>query len=465
MDEPKGWTRRQAIRSLVGGSMLMPGILSRVLADDAGSLAPRLPHHAVRAKRMIFLYMAGGVSHLDTFDPKPKLFADAGKNVPPQPGHGKKGGVLRRPLWDFKPRGQCGTEVSDLFPWLSRHVDEICVIRSMKTGHDNHPEATLGMHTGSFGVPRPSLGAWVSYGLGTVNRNLPSFVVIAPSLPWGGGWTWGSDFLPATHQGTRVIPGATPIANLKRDGAPQDLQELELGLVEAFNRDHLNLRDGDPRLAARIRAFETAFGMQMEAPDAFDLSKETDETLALYGIQRGQVKGYGWQCLVGRRLAERGVRFIELIDRGAGATTGFVNWDAHQDMSGHGQMAQNVDRAISGLLTDLRRRGMMEDTLVVWATEFGRTPTADGAEGKGRAHHPNAFTTWLAGAGVKPGIVHGKTDEYGFEIVEDPVHTHDFHATILHLLGLDYTKLTYRHAGRDFRLTDVHGNVVTKILA
>ena len=205
--------------------------------------------------------------------------------------------------------------------------------------------------------------------------------------------------------------------------------------------------------------------MQLEAPEAFDLSRETDETLRLYGLERGTTKGYGWQCLVARRLAERGVRFIELIDRGAGATTGFVNWDAHQDMSGHGQMALNVDQAISALLTDLERRGMLEDTLVVWATEFGRTPTADGAEGKGRTHHPNAFTTWLAGAGVRPGIVHGKTDEYGFEVVEDPVHTHDFHATILHLLGLDHTKLTYRHAGRDFRLTDVNGNLVRKILA
>jgi hypothetical protein len=460
-------TRRQAIRSLVGGSALLPGILSELLADGQGadSLAARAPHFPARARRMIFLYMTGGVSHLDTFDPKPRLFADHGKNVPPQPGHGKKGGVLRRPLWEFKPRGACGTEVSDLFPCLSERVDDLCVIRSMKTGHDNHPEATLGMHTGSFALPRPSLGAWVSYGLGTVNRNLPSFVVIAPSLPWGGGWTWGADFLPGSHQGTRVFPGSQPVANLRRDGGTAGLQDLELGLLEAFNRDHLNLRDGDARLAARIQSFETAFGMQVEAPEAFDLSRESDATLALYGLERGSVKGFGWQCLVARRLAERGVRFIELIDTGAGATTGFVNWDAHQDMAGHAQMARNVDRPIAALLSDLKVRGMLEETLVVWATEFGRTATADGAEGKGRAHHPHAFTTWLAGGGVRPGIVHGKTDEYGMQVVEDEVHVHDFHATILHLLGLDHTRLTWRHAGRDFRLTDVHGNVVRKILA
>ena len=466
-DTNGGCTRRQVIRSLAGGSILLPGILSEVLADDAGrdTTAPKPPHHPARAKRVIFLYMSGGMSHLDTFDPKPKLARDHGKRLPPLPGHGRKGGVLKAPSWKFKKRGACGTEVSDLFPHIAGCIDDICVIRSMKTGHDNHPEATLGMHTGSFALPRPSIGSWVSYGLGTTNRNLPSFIVVADMLPWGGGWTWGADFLPAVHQGTRVIPGAEPIANLKRQAAPEALQDLELGLLDAFNRKHLNLRNGDPRLAARIKTYETAFGMQMEAPEAFDLSKETDATLKLYGLKRGSAEGFGWRCLVARRLAERGVRFIELIDRGAGATTGFVNWDAHQDISGHGIMAKNVDQAIAGLLKDLKSRGMLDETLVVFATEFGRTPWQDGAEGKGRAHHPKAFTTWLAGGGVKPGLAYGRTDEYGMEIVENPVHTHDFHATILHLMGLDHKKLTYRHAGRDFRLTDVHGKVVRAILS
>jgi hypothetical protein len=459
-------SRRQVLRSLAGGSILLPGLLSELLADGApGDALPRRPHHPARAKRVIFLFMAGGMSHLESFDPKPKLAADHGKRLPPLPGHGRPGGVLSRPIFSFRKAGDCGMDVSELFPRLATQADRLCLIRSMHTGHDNHPEATLGMHTGSFVLPRPSLGAWVSYGLGSENRNLPAFMVIAPSQPWGGAWTWGADFLPGVHQGTRVRPGAAPVANLKREGAPAELQEMELGLIEAFNKEHLNLRDGDPALAARLKAYETAFRMQVEAPEAFDLSRESDETLALYGLKRGQTDGFGWACLAARRLAERDVRFVELIHRGAGATTGFVNWDAHQDLKGHEIMAREVDGPVTALLIDLRRRGMLDDTLVVFATEFGRTPWQDGSEGKGRGHHPKAFSVWLAGAGVRPGLTYGRTDEYGMDVVENPVHTHDFHATILHLLGLDHTKLTYRHAGRDFRLTDVHGRVVREILA
>jgi hypothetical protein len=328
----------------------------------------------------------------------------------------------------------------------------------MKTDHGDHFEATLGIHTGSVTFARPSIGAWVSYGLGTLNQDLPSFVVLAPKLPYAGGQVWGSDFLPASHQGTRVLPGAEPIPNLK-PRIPSHLQEMELGLLQSMNRNHLLSRDGDPALAARIRSFETAAGMQQEAPDAFDLSKETDATLALYGLERGSTKGFAWQCLVARRLAERGVRFVELIDVGSSD-----NWDAHGDMATHAPLARNVDKPIAGLLRDLKGRGMLDDTLVVWTTEFGRTPFVDNADNKGREHYPRAYSSWLAGGGVKGGFVYGKTDDYGVEITDQPCHVHDFHATILHLLGMDHEKLTFRHAGRDFRLTDVAGNVIRDVI-
>jgi hypothetical protein len=449
------------LRSLLGSSLVLPGIVSELLAaEGAGGAAtdpmlPRASHFVPRAKRVIFLYMSGGVSHVDSFDPKPRLFADDGRNI--SSGRGTR--FAKRPGWEFKPRGRSGIEVSELFPNIAECVDDLCVIRSMKTDHGDHFEATLGIHTGSVTVTRPSIGAWVSYGLGTLNQNLPSFVVLAPKLPYAGGQVWGSDFLPASHQATRILPGAEPIPNLRRR-VPEHLQQMELGLLESFNKNHLLTRDADPLLAARIRSFETAAGMQQEAPDAFDLSQESDATLALYGLERGSTKGFAWQCLVARRLAERGVRFIELIDVGSSD-----NWDAHGDMQTHAPLARNVDRPIAGLLRDLKGRGMLDDTLVVWTTEFGRTPFVDKADNKGREHYPRAFSSWLAGGGVKGGMVYGKTDEYGVEVVDQPCHVHDFHATILHLLGMDHEKLTYRHAGRDFRLTDVAGNVIHDVIA
>jgi hypothetical protein len=452
-------TRRQAIRSLAAGSLLMPGLVSRLLADGE-----RAPHAPARAKRAILLYMSGGVSHVDTFDPKPKLAADHGRAIAVEGGHGKVEKKLVRPGWAFRPSGRCGTPVSDLFPNVARCADELAVIRSMKTDHRDHVEATLGIHSGSVTFTRPSIGSWVSYALGTPNRNLPSFVVIAPALPYGGSQVWSSDFLPPVHQGVRLVPGKDPIPNVKRRLDSSELQERELAFLKAFNARHLAREDADPALAARVQAFETAAGMQMEVPDAFDLSRETDETLGLYGLERGQTTGFGWQCLVARRLAERGVRFVELIDVGSDNLSS-RNWDAHTDMGWYPGLARNVDRPISGLLVDLKRRGLLEDTLVVWTTEFGRTAYEDGASGRGRGHWPAAFSSWLAGAGVRGGIVHGATDDYGQQVVEKPVHVHDFHATILHLLGLDHTKLTYRHAGRDFRLTDVHGKVVHDLLA
>ena len=301
----------------------------------------------------------------------------------------------------------------------------------------------------------------MSYGLGTVNQNLPSFIVLAPLLPYAGGQLWSSDFLPGAHQGVRVIGGDEPITDIK-PGEPAALQALELGLLQRLNLRHAQgPRASDPMLAARIKSFETAYGMQKEAPDAFDLSKETDATLALYGLKRGQTKGFGWQCLAARRLAERGVRFIELIDSGSSN-----NWDAHSDMMTHEPLAKNVDQATAGLIKDLKMRGMLKDTLVVFTTEFGRTPFTDKPNAKGREHHNSVFSSWLAGAGIQAsGITYGESDEYGINVASDEVHVHDFHATILSVLGLDHEKLTYRHAGRDFRLTDVAGKVVKGILA
>jgi hypothetical protein len=442
------------IRSLLGSSLLMPAIIGELMAaDDANPLAPKPPHFTPKAKRVIWLFMTGGVSHVDSFDYKPRLFSDHGKTL-------KNGRFLTRPRWDFKPRGKSGTEVSELFPRIADCADDICLIRSMKNDHGDHFEATLGIHTGSVTFTRPSVGSWVSYGLGTINQNLPSFMVLAPELPYAGGQVWGSDFLPAVHQGTRIIPGPEPIPNMTRRTASPELQEMELGLLDFFNRRHLAGRESDPALAARIKSFETAFGMQQQAPEAFDLSKESDATLKLYGLERGQTRGFGWQCLVARRLCERGVRFIELIDVGASN-----NWDAHGDVATHLPLARNVDQPIAGLLKDLKSRGMLGDTLVVWTTEFGRTPFHEKKDHKGREHHARCYASWLAGGGVKSGFVYGSSDEYGVEVAENMMHIHDFHATILHLLGLDHTRLTFRHAGRDFRLTDVAGNVVSEIIA
>ncbi|MGI8966284.1 MAG: DUF1501 domain-containing protein, partial [Limisphaerales bacterium] len=417
-----GCTRRQMMRSLAAGSLLLPGIISQLLADERigneiNPLAPKIPHFPGKAKRVIFLYMTGGVSHVDSFDPKPRLFEEGRKNF--------KGKTYLAPLWEFQRGGKCGTEVSDLFPHIRQCMDDICLIRSMRGDHIDHFQATLGIHTGSVTVARPSVGSWVSYGLGTVNQNLPSFVVLAPDLPYAGSQVWSPDFLPGCHQGTHVSPGEEPIANLKRRSPSAKIQEMELNLLDRFNRKHLQKRPGDPALAARIKSYETAFGMQREMPGVLDLSKETDATLELYGLERGSTKGFAWQCLVARRMAERGVRFIELIDVGS-----HDNWDAHADMKSHEPLAKNVDKPIAGLLKDLKSRGMLDDTLVVWTTEFGRTPTGEG--GKGRSHHNQAFSSWLAGGGVKGGMVYGKTDEFGGQIFENPVHVHDFHATILH---------------------------------
>ena len=462
--KPPVFPRRNFLQSAVTGSLLFPGLLQQLLAESGDPLAPKNPPLPAKAKRVIFLFMTGGVSHVDSFDPKPALIRDHGKEIKAdhpeikgRPGYERI--YLKRPQWEFQPRGQSGTEVSELFPHIASCADDLTLIRSMHTSHSNHYNATLGMHTGSFAFARPSIGSWVSYGLGTMNQNLPSFVVIAPKQTYAGSQVFASDFLPGSHQGTLVIPGAEPIANIA-PRIPAALQSRELEALRTLNQTHLQTRNADPLLEARLRTFETAFGMQMAVPDAFNFQEENDRTHADYGLQRGQTTGFGWQCLAARRLLERGVRFVELIDSGSSG-----NWDAHGDMMSHAPLAKNVDQPIAALLRDLKQRGMLEDTLVVWTTEFGRTPFNNTADAKGREHHPWAFSSWLAGAGVKPGIVHGATDEHGMRASVDPVHVHDVHATILHLLGFDHEKLTYRHAGRDYRLTDVEGHVVKEILS
>lgn len=454
--------RRSFIRSAVASSMLMPGIVRQLMADES-PMTENKPQFEPQAKNVIFLFMTGGVSHVDTFDPKPALTRDHGKEIAAdhpeikdRPGYERI--FLKKPQWKFAKHGECGTEVSELFPHVAGCVDDIALIRSMHTSHSNHYNATLGMHTGSFNFSRPSIGSWVCYGLGSENRNLPGFVVIAPKQTYAGTQVYASDFLPAEYQGTLVVPGAQPIANVKPRVAIEN-QRLELEALKRFNFSHLQRRAGDPALQARMHSFETAFGMQMAVPDAFDFSRETENTLRRYALKPGQTSGFGWQCLAARRLIERGVRFVELIDTGSAG-----NWDAHGDMMTHVGLARNVDQPIAALLKDLKQRGMLDETLVVWTTEFGRTPFNNSADAKGREHHPWAFSSWLAGAGIKPGIVYGSSDEIGLRAAENPVHTHDLHATLLHLMGFDHEKLTYRHAGRDYRLTDVEGNVAKGLL-
>jgi hypothetical protein len=452
--------RRHLLKSLAAGSLLMPGLLSELLAESSTSdpLAPKPGHFPAKAKRVIFIFSNGGVSHMDTFDHKPKLFAADGKVTGVGGGLSNQQRVLLKPLWEFRPGGKCGTLVSDLFPHLREQMDDICLIKSMKSDDNEHYQATLAIHTGSFFFSRPSIGSWVSYGLGTMNSNLPSFMVLAQQVPYAGTQVFANDFLPAYHQGVRVVPGPTPIANLDRRTPQSEVQELELGLAATLNNQHLADRGNDQELAARIRTFETAFHMQTEAREAFDLASESQQTLDLYGLKPGQASGFGWKCLVARRLAERGVRFIELID---GSSSD--NWDQHGNMADHAGHAKAIDQPIAGLLQDLKQRGLLDETLVVWTTEFGRTPGVDGE--KGRGHHSACFSSWLAGGGVKGGISYGSTDEIGATVAENRVHVHDFHATILHLLGIDHTRLTYRHAGRDYRLTDVAGKVVKDILS
>ncbi|VTS02710.1 DUF1501 domain-containing protein [Tuwongella immobilis] len=467
-------TRREMLRQSANsfGLMALAGMLNQansasaaasVTLDPKNPLAVRQPHFPPRAKRIIFLFMHGGPSQVDTFDPKPLLKRDNGKPYPgqkPRVQFAATGNLLASP-WEFRKYGQCGTEVSDLFPHVAKHVDKMCVIRSIHANNSAHGGALLQLHTGSDTFVRPSIGSWVTYGLGSENQNLPGFVTICPTLGHGGVQNWSSAFLPAAFQGTPIGDAATPAKNaslrhITNAKNSQSLQRQQLDLLRDLNQSHLQPLGPDLALEGRINSFELAFRMQTEAPTLMDISNETKETLELYGINGGPTDNFGRQCLLARRFAEKGVRFIQC--------THSYKWDQHGNLrNGHGSNAKEVDQGIAGLLEDLSRRGLLDDTLVWWGGEFGRTPTAQGNDG--RDHNPHAFSMWLAGGGVKGGTTFGETDDYGYYSVKDKVHMHDLHATILALMGMDHEKLTYRYAGRDFRLTDVHGRIVKEIMA
>ena len=463
------FTRRHLLQSSAVGFPML-ALRSLLEADTFGQrpnpLASRLAHHAPRAKRILFLFMKGGPSQVDTFDHKPRLQKDHGKPLPfdkPRVQFADTGKLLGSP-WTFSQYGECGLPVSELFPHTARHADDLCVINSVHGTNAAHGGALLKLHTGSDNFVRPSIGSWVSYGLGTENGDLPAFVTICPTLAHGGVKNWGSAFLPAPFQGTPIGNASLSSADarvpyLDNPRHSRQLQRLKLDLLGRFNRQHLDDFGEDGRLEARINSFELAFRMQGEIPGIQDLSQESSATHKLYGLDEKITEDFGRQCLLARRFLERGVRFVQVTHSDT-----MVQWDQHSNLlSGHTKNAKEVDRPIGGLLTDLKARGLLEDTLVWWGGEFGRTPCVQGSNG--RDHNPEGFTMWLAGGGAKPGLRYGSTDEFGYYAAEDKVHIHDLHATILHLLGLDHEQLTYRYAGRDFRLTDVYGDVVQDVIA
>ena len=472
--QPFVGSRREFLhRSSVGfGSLALASMLGA--KDEADRpLAPKRPHFEPTAKRVIFMFMHGGPSHIDTFDPKPELDRAHGQPLPfDRPltfAEGSTGALMRSP-WAFKRYGESGLPVSELFPHVAQHVDKLCIVRSMVGDSVAHGGAVLQLNTGSNTFTRPSMGAWVVYGLGTENENLPAFLTLKPGLSHGGAKNWSSGFLPGVYQGTPVGHGGVsvdglmrePIEHLQNSRLTPAQQRFELDMIQKRNRASLRAQGADPDLEARIEALELAFRMQTEAPQAFDISKETAATKRLYGLDDDYTRDFGWQCLMARRLAERDVRFIQIShEYGPGNEVG---WDAHSELIRlHTRTALMVDKPIAGLLADLESRGLLEDTLVVWGGEFGRTPISQA--GDGRDHNPYGYTMWLAGGGVRGGMAYGATDELGYYAVEDRMHIHDLHATILHALGLDHEKLTYFHSGRNFRLTDVAGVVAKRIFA
>ncbi len=456
-------SRREALtRTGTGFGMLA---LAGILADDAGAapafdpLAPKAPHFKAKAKHVVHLFMNGGPSQVDTFDPKPALDKYHGKPLPSTNlrTERKTGAAMRSPF-QFKKYGKSGIEVSDLFAKTAEHIDDICVIRSMYADVPNHEPSLMLMNCGDGRLPRPSFGSWVTYGLGSENRNLPGFVVMCPGgYPIVTTQNWRSGFLPGVYQGTYLNSKHSDVEKLvafiRNPEMPAARQREQLDLVKMLNEEHLAARQADAQLEARLRTYELAFRMQTEATDAFDLTKETKATRALYGDTV-----HGRQLLYTRRLIERGVRFVQLWS-GAGQP-----WDNHENLTGeHKKLAAEWDGPIAAFLSDLKRVGLFDSTLVQWGGEFGRTPVAELPALNGRDHNHYGFTCWLAGGGAKGGTVVGATDEFGFKAEENKVHVHDLHATMLHLLGFDHEKLTYRYAGRDFRLTDVHGRVVKEI--
>jgi len=411
--------------------------------------------------------MQGGPSHIDTFDPKPALDKNDGKSIEFNVARTRKvqpRTILKSP-WKFKQYGQCGRWVSDLFPHMATQVDKLCFIQSVHTEGVAHGPATLFLHTGATAFIRPSMGAWITYGLGTENQNIPGFITISPSQNMGGPRNYSNAFLPAIYQGTaigRVGSAASQVKfrHVTNDLIPEEQQRKQFDFLQALNRSQSAKTPGDDEMDAAIDSFELAYRMQLNAPEVTDIANESAATLKMYGIGQPETDDYGRQCLIARRLAERGARFIQVNYADNGNNP---RWDQHSNLKQHEKHARAVDKPVVGLLLDLEARGLLDDTLLWWGGEFGRTPFSDGRDG--RDHNPTGFTVWLAGAGLKQGITYGETDEFGFEAVKDKVHMHDLHATILHMLGMDHEKLTYRYAGRDFRLTDVAGHVVKDIFA
>ena len=446
-------TRRQMLGTS-GAGFGMLGLSSLLQQDEPlaaaenSPLATRKPHFAPRAKHVIYLFMNGGPSHVDTFDPKPQLKVQEGK-----PG---KGGKYMPSPFKFTQRGKSGIPMSEIYPHLGTVADDLCIIRSMHTTTPNHEPGLLMMNSGAQQPVRPSIGSWITYGLGTENQNLPGYVVLCPGKPVVGPALWGNSFLPGIFQGTHInnskIDPTKVIGHLKNNNLSPTAQKRFLTLLQTANRKHLQEREHDAGLDARIQSLEVAFRMQFEAQDAFDISRETEATRTAYGS--GQ---FADGCLIARRLVERGVRMVQLY-YGSGQP-----WDAHGNIMDHKRDAGKSDQPIAALIKDLKQRGLLEDTLIVWGGEFGRTPTAQGKTG--RNHHNTGFSIWLAGGGTKGGYIHGATDELGVHAVENRMDVHDLHATILHLMGLDHEKLTYRYSGRDYRLTDVHGHVISDVLA
>ncbi len=453
------------------GSLALAGLATE-RAAAANPLLARAPHFPAKAKRVIFLFMQGGVSHVDSYDHKPLLDRHDGKamlfdDARVLANTGKRGSSQRvmKSLWKFSQHGQCGRWGSALFPEVNKHVDDLCFIHSMQTEGVAHGPATLFLHCGATSFVRPSVGSWVLYGLGTENQDLPGFVSIAPSAGNGGPRNYGSAFLPAVYQGTAVGRAGGPAAeatirNLKNPLLSPDDRQRAFDLLRAMNAEQLARSPGDGELEAVVNSFDLAWRMQSNCPDTLDLSRESKRTLALYGVGDKATDTFGRQCLMARRLCEAGVRYVQVT---YGDNTANPAWDQHSNMPKHADHARAVDRPIAGLLADLKQRGLLKDTLVWWGGEFGRTPYAEKA-GTGRDHNPGGFTVWLAGGGVKPGIAFGRTDDFGHQAVAGKVHMHDLHATVLHLMGLDHERLTFRYSGRDFRLTDVHGRVVREIL-
>ncbi len=430
--------------------------LAQATSDYKSPLAPKPPHFPGKAKRVIFLFMQGGPSHLDTFDWKPELMKNGGKTVSSIGDEKSKRGKLLAPQFKFAPQGQSGLPISELFPELSRHADDLCLLNGMHTSNAAHPQATIAVHTGSVNFVRPSIGSWVTYGLGSENENLPGFVTINP-VGLGGAQNYGSSFLPASYQGTRVDLEAGGILDIRNRHLGPVRQRSQIDLIQDMNRDLLEKHPGHPEFDGVIQSFELAYRMQTSVPSVLNLDAEKSSTLDSYGINDDTTSDFGTQCLMARRLAESGVRFIQVSKGG---------WDQHNSLKSNlTRNCQSVDRPIAALLQDLKDRDMLKDTLVLWGGEFGRSPQDQANSGDGRRHNNLGYSMWMAGGGVKGGIRYGATDEIGGTSVQGKLGTHDLHATMLHLLGFDHTKLTYRYAGRDFRLTDVYGDVAKDILA